>query len=256
MLTTLTSDMASRRAVWSAYRRSLETTTDPTEVDVNLRLHGGVHPLRMRLCDIYTLAEILHQRQYDVRSPVPASPRIVDAGANIGVSAVWFLAQYPGAKLLAIEPEPENFRLLKANLGNRQGATLEQAALGASNGQVTLHLASHDAMHSVVASDDQSGRSVTVPAVRLDESMKRHGFDRIDLLKLDVEGSELDALEGLGPRIRDVGVIIGEMHERMVDPEKFYRFLGEHGFRTVHRTYFGDGRSEGVHGFEVVREGT
>ena len=69
-------------------------------------------------------------------------------------------------------------------------------------------------------------------------------------MKLDVEGSELEALEGLGSRIDRVNVIVGELHGKVVDEAKFYRFVESKGFRRVKRT---DAREEGVHLFELAR---
>ena len=79
------------------------------------------------------------------------------------------------------------------------------------------------------------------------------GHDRVDLLKIDVEGSELDALKGLGARLETVQVIVGEMHETLVDEAAFYRFLEDRGFRRVRKEYYGSGQADGVHAFEVAR---
>jgi len=254
LLSTYAADWASRRALTAAYRRTLSTTTDSTEIVVRLRVGGLVIPLHMRMCDIYTLGEILHERQYQVRSALPERPTIVDAGANIGVAALWFLGQYPGAKLICVEPDLSNFLLLQANFDAFDSVILEQVALGAADESVTLHLAAHGAMHSVVDDGPAIG-TLSVSQIRLDTLMDRHCIEQIDLLKLDVEGSEFDCVRGLGDRLVDTKVIVGEFHERLVDEGAFYGYLDGYGFRQVHRTYFGTGRSDGVHAFEVVREG-
>jgi FkbM family methyltransferase len=254
LLSTYAADLASRRALIAAYRSTLRTTIDSTEINLRLRVAGLVTPLRMRMCDIYTLGEILHERQYHVRSALPPCPTILDAGANIGVAALWFLGQYPGAKLFCYEPELNNFSLLRANLAGRDNVILEQVAVGARTESVTLHLASHGAMHSVMASGPAVG-GLTVPQIRLDDFLGCHAIDQVDLLKLDVEGSEFEAIRGLGDRLVDVKVIVGELHEQHVDEDAFYGHLHRHGFHRVHKTYFGAGRTDGVHGFEVVRNG-
>ena len=61
--------------------------------------------------------------------------------------------------------------------------------------------------------------------------MDAEKLNRIDLLSLDVEGRALDVLVGLRERIRDVSVFVGEVHEKLVDESKFYRFLDQHGSR-------------------------
>lgn len=254
LLSTYAADWESRGALAAAYRRTLRTTTDSTEIVVRLRVAGLVTPLHMRMCDIYTLGEILHERQYQVRAPLPERPTIIDAGANIGIATLWFLSQYPGAKLVCVEPDLSNFRLLQANFDSRNDVILEQVALGAADESVTLHLAAHGAMHSVVDSGPAVG-TLSVSQVRLDTLMDRHCIEHVDLLKLDVEGSEFDCVRGLGDRLANVRVIVGEFHERLVDEDAFYSYLDGNGFRQVHKTYFGTGRSDGVHAFEVVRDG-
>ena len=83
--------------------------------------------------------------------------------------------------------------------------------------------------------------------------MAATGIRRIDILKIDVEGAELEVLAGLGDRIGDVGVIVGELHEKVVDAAEVYGFLKDAGFREVGRTAFREGDVTGVHGFEVAR---
>ncbi|HSM15564.1 MAG TPA: hypothetical protein VK845_01035, partial [Gemmatimonadales bacterium] len=64
LLSMYAADWESRRALAAAYRRSLSTTSDPAEIFVRLRVDDLVIPFLMRMCDIYTLGEILHERQY------------------------------------------------------------------------------------------------------------------------------------------------------------------------------------------------
>ncbi len=253
ILSNFAADWRSRRVLAACYATILTSTTDPREESFRLRIRGREFPFRMRRSDLFTLAEILHEGQYVLKSTLPASPTIVDAGANVGVAALWFLANHPGAALHAFEPEPENFRLLEANLGSMPGVVLNQAAVGAREATVELHLASHGAVHSV-ADASVGSRTVKVPCLALEPYLARRGIARIDLLKLDVEGSEADVVLGLGARLADVGVIVGEMHERLVDVPALYARLGSAGFRVLAKEYFGDGLADGVHAFEMARE--
>lgn len=244
-------DWRARATLLACYASILRSTTDPTEVDLRLRIRGSTFPLRMRKSDLFTLAEILHDRLYQLRSRLKDRPTIVDAGANIGISALWFLAHYPGAQLHAFEPEPQNFRLLEHNLGSIPGVVLNRAALWQENGRLPLRLADHGAIHSVV---DQSvgPRSIEVECTTLADYLERRGISTVDLLKLDVEGSEAQVLQGLGARIADVKVIAGELHERLVDEEAFYAHLGRHGLHRISKTYLVGGLEAGVHCFEVA----
>ncbi len=245
-------DPRSAVALAASYRSILTSSTDPTPVAARVRINGRVFPLAFRKCDIFTLAEVIYERQYRLRVPLPDRPVIVDAGANFGAAAAWFLAHHPDADLHCFEPQSENFRLLSANLGGRPNVALHRAAVGAHAGTVALHLAAHGAEHSTVAGAAGAATEV-VPAVRLADYLATAGLDRVDLLKLDVEGSEIDALVGLGDDLRRVGAIVGEVHERLIDQGQFYALLAEAGFRVLGRATPPRGGAEGVHQFEAVR---
>jgi len=72
-----------------------------------------------------------------------------------------------------------------------------------------------------------------VQTVRLDRYLEESGVGVVDLLKLDIEGSELEALRGLGDRLRDVRAIVGEIHPPVVQPVDLFRLLEANNFRIV-----------------------
>ena len=230
----LTKDLRSRLALLSCYAGIVRDRNNPEEVALELSPDGASFPVRMRKSDIFTLSEIFFGREYSLRTRLPTSPIVFDCGANIGMSTIWFLSQLPGARVHAFEPEPENFRLLSANLSGRDDVVLNAAALGRESGNAALYLGEHSALHSVKNLEGGS-RAVEVPAISLSDYMRKKRIDRIDLLKLDVEGSELEVLQGLGSLIDNVGVVIGEVHERVVDAGEFYAYVEARGFRCCMR---------------------
>ena len=252
LISSYAADMATRRALVRIYASLSERDLWGEEVDLRLRIGGNISSLRLRYGDIFVLGEIFHEKQYELQSPLPPQPVIVDAGANIGVSAIWFLAHYPDAMLHAFEPASDNFRLLSENLAHIERARLFQIALGRQAAKATLHDGGSPGEYSLVRpsiGEELERVSVTTLAAHMDAEK----LDRIDLLKLDVEGSELDLLVGLGERIRDVGVLVGEVHETLVEENEFYEFLDRQGFRVVRKRYFRESALEHVHGFEAVR---
>ena len=79
--------------------------------------------------------EIFTQDLYHFETVQPA-PFIIDAGAHIGLSTLYFKMLYPSSRIIAIEPHPENFKILEKNIYENQieGVTLVQAALSDRSG--------------------------------------------------------------------------------------------------------------------------
>lgn len=242
------------RALLRCYAATLGDPMSQLPIALPLRAAGRRATLRMRARDVYTVAEIFRERQYALARRLPTTPVIVDAGANIGVATTWFRLQHPDATILAIEPVEENHAWLLRNLAGDPRAVAIRAALGNATGQTVMTLATHGAEHAV-GGVPGAPRTESVPLRRLDDLLQEQRLDRVDLLKLDVEGSEVAALEGLGDRLQRVGAIVAEVHERQIDAATFYSLLAEGGFEVVRRRYYREGRESGVHTMEAWRRG-
>jgi FkbM family methyltransferase len=245
----VTRGVRARAALLSAYAGAMRNPNSRAECSFEITCNGARFPITIRHSDVFTLAEIFYDREYLIRSSVPAKPVVVDCGANVGLSPIWFLASFPGARVFAIEPEPDNLRLLTINVASRPDAVVTQAAVSKANGTVTLSVAEHGAMHSI--KDVAVGqRTIDVPSVNLVDYFRQHHMDHVDILKLDIEGSELDAMESLGDFASRIGIVVGELHTSMVDEDHFYRLAESQGFHRVKRE---PARESGVHLFELAR---
>ncbi len=118
----------------------------------------------------------------------------VDVGANIGGYSLFVAAAAgPGAKILAIEPQPEIFGRLTFNIGLNPFGTVKamDCAVADQDGEVTLFIdsANHgESSLKIITAGSTS--SVRVPARRLLSILRDEGFERLDAIKLDVEGAE------------------------------------------------------------------
>ena len=125
----------------------------------------------------------------------------VDVGANVGLFTIAMgRAVGPSGHILAVEPVSETVRRLRENLAlnGLENVTVLEAALGATNGQTTLHLADDPAFPSTAAV--AGGHTVvgarSVRLVTLDHYWAHAGSPPVRLVKVDVEGSELEVLKG------------------------------------------------------------
>jgi hypothetical protein len=143
-----------------------------TEIRLPLRIGQARRTLATRARDVYTVAEIFHERRYQLARPLGPAPVIVDAGANVGVASAWFLLAHPDARLIAIEPVSQNVHWLAQNLGNESRATVVRAALGEIEGEVLMSLSAHSAEHAIGdlltcrVSDPHSDASGSLPTHR------------------------------------------------------------------------------------------
>jgi FkbM family methyltransferase len=130
---------------------------------------------------------------------------VLDAGAHHGHTAVQYLEHFPSSRVIALEPEPENFAIAKKALepfGER--VELLPFALAEADGSVALRLTSHSGAHSLLEVGDmryydapvETRTPIEVRAVTLDSLLAEHRLDRLDILKMDIQGAELLALRG------------------------------------------------------------
>jgi FkbM family methyltransferase len=187
-------------------------------IQVLVTVPGIKHPisLRLRSTDVELCQEILVHAQY--ASNLPQSPKvIVDAGANIGLTAIFFANRYPATRIIAVEPDSSNYEMLRKNVAPYPNIIAVRAALWNENGEINLADpgAGQTAYQTFERSEGSDRRYQVVPAVTLDRLMNHFDIHFIDLLKVDIEGSEKEVFERSAPWISSVGVIAIELHDWM-----------------------------------------
>ena len=132
---------------------------------------------------------------------------ILDCGASIGTSALYFRQHYPDARIVSFEPEPEQFSLLTENLKRNQVRGIEpmRVALGANEG-TTWFRVSRGHGGQIVSQEDPN--TIQVPVRCLSEWIDRE----VDILKMNIEGSENEVLHEIEPHIDRCKNIVFEYH--------------------------------------------
>ena len=180
--------------------------------EMPLKTQGLAHRVVCRVCtsDIFEYERLLGRNQ--VPFDLPFRPDfIVDAGANAGFSVLRFQKQFPGARIIALEPEPRNILQFKKNCAPYPNITLEEKALWATH--TRLRIRSLDVgLNAFQVEEDASG---SVEALSIKEVMRRHHLPRIDLLKVDIEGSEKTIFSHANTKtwLQYVGMILIETHD-------------------------------------------
>ena len=174
---------------------------------------------------------------------------VVDGGAHIGIFTVVHgqaLSAAAGGRVVAFEPDPRSFGVLMKNidcndLGDR--VTAIQAALFSAEGDCDFissdyteaaHIDGFGNVHA--GSSRKAGFSGSVRTTTLDAVVENESIDRIDLLKLNVEGAEVDVLEGGRNRALPITRRIILSHESDVPLDRIRELLGEFGIVETERT--------------------
>jgi FkbM family methyltransferase len=155
---------------------------------------GIVAPITYTHHDIFTVQEVFGREDYRAGEGLRVA---VDIGSNIGISALYFLTRNRDARCYLYEPVPRNVERLRANLAGYEGRyEMEEVAVAADGGTVSFTVEPFGRYGGIgVAGDDHIEVTCRAIAKVLDEVLEREG--RIDLLKIDTEGAELDTVRAI-----------------------------------------------------------
>jgi len=184
--------------------------------------------------------DIFELNEYSFKASNPKS-FILDCGSHIGISILYFKKLYPQAKIIAFEPNPNTFKLLEKNIqqNNLENVTLIKAAVAPEKGKVNFYISNDEKLpwtwgDSAVINkwvSEDTTKTIEVSSVRLSDYINQ----KIDLLKLDVEGLEELVLLEIQSKIDKVKEIFMEFHGSSTNPandsERVLAFLSKNKFK-------------------------
>jgi FkbM family methyltransferase len=154
---------------------------------------------------LHGLNEIFIDEIYKIK--LPQNAKILDCGAHIGLSVIYFKRICPASFITAYEPDEQNFNLLKQNIQSFQLKDVDLRKEAVWVADTELNFSNEGSMASKIETNNTIG-GMRVKAIRLNESIN----DKIDLLKLDIEGAEYEVIKDIENKLSFVQNIFLEYH--------------------------------------------
>jgi FkbM family methyltransferase len=205
----------------------------------------GVGPIWLRYqgSDASVLNQVFAGREYDLaRFPQKSRidealrrilvsgkrPTIIDAGANIGVSSIWFALRYPSATIVAVEPDSNNLDVARRNVTNFPSIILAPAAIGCRAGTANA-VAKGETGYSTRTERTDTG---DVAVITIADARALAGQDaELLIVKVDIEGFEADLFSENLDWLDETTALLVETHDWMLP--------GQHSSRALQRAVWG-----------------
>jgi FkbM family methyltransferase len=159
-------------------------------------------------------------------------PVVFDVGANVGQSVRRYRSALPGCEIHSFEPSPTTFEELRANVEGPD-VRLVNVAVGSTPGSLLLFETASSVMTSLLTPVPQGparrvDRATEVPVITLDDYCAEQNISRVDLLKTDTQGYDLEVLRGARRIIED-----GRVHLVMMEVDFTELYVGQPRFDVV-----------------------
>jgi FkbM family methyltransferase len=208
-----------------------------TTVTIRLKTPHAKHPVVIRAgtSDIHVFRQIFCDREYSCFDDLTQVQTVIDCGANIGLSSIYFLSRFPECAVLAVEPDRTNFRQLEINLAPYAGRfDLRCATVWGKN--VALQVSATPKWGRLVASwgvtvaETTESQKEDTQGLTVSDLIAATGESRLSLLKMDVEGAETQVFaedcSGWLPQVDNMAI---ELHG-LAAQANFSRAIKDEGF--------------------------
>jgi len=219
---------------------NLGFTVDEESKGYSVSGNGILFYIRKNSSDIAVFEQVFINREYDIIINAllvnNINPQIIiDAGSNIGLSAIQFKKAFANSKVYAVEPDPDNYKQLQINLNQFTNCHLLQKALWDCDTTLYLDDTFRDGLEWSRSVSTKQTKNKEVQAVSMATLMKTYEIDYIDLLKIDVEGSEAAIFKTTTDLtfLSKTKVIAIEIHDEFNCRERIYDILRMHGFILI-----------------------
>jgi FkbM family methyltransferase len=208
----------------------IRARTGSVTIDVpGLRAPVAVRP---GSTDVFSFEDVFVHGLHELDMALEPS-LIVDCGANVGYVSILFASRYPGAQVVALEPEASNVAILRRNAAAYANIDVIEGAVWSTNGRLRIRNvgAAYDAFQ---VEPDAQGE---IRAFTIDSLMRRYGATDVDVLKIDIEGAEREIFRERPSWLEHVRILLIELHDRF-EPgcsKAFYDAIAGYDFVEIKR---------------------
>jgi len=184
--------------------------------ETKIQLHNLPFPITLRpgTSDVPLLYHIFVEEEYDIK-PKREPSFIIDAGANVGFTAIYFANKFPKAKIIAIEPEESNFTLLSKNTEAYSNIRCIKAGIWNSSTRLRISNLKKDSKWGFQVEETVEEGPETCAGISINELLLEEGKKEIDIAKIDIEGSEKELFEKNIQWLSNTNLMVIEFHERI-----------------------------------------
>jgi len=188
---------------------------------------------RYNSSDINVFSQIFVADEYHPLNILQNVKSIIDCGAYVGYSSAYFLSRFPEAHVIAVEPDKKNYRLLKQNLEpyGRRVKAINAAVWRSKTGlKVSERDIGEEGEWATTVRECREGEQPDLEAVDIETLLNQSNSDKIDILKIDIEGAESVLFSGNVNRwVNRVRTFAIELHNEECR-QVFHRALGSEIF--------------------------
>ena len=200
---------------------------------LTINVPGYFQPITIRKngTDFRVFCEIVILEAYK-HATVPEAKAIIDAGANIGLSTVYFANRYPRAQITAIEVDVDNYNLLAKNISVYPNVTAINKALWYRS--TNIQISNPDGKKTAIRVESlPDNETAGIPTITIPELLESN-HNCIDLFKVDIEGAERHVFKELSlEELNSIKLLVIELHDFKIDgcAHSFYSHITKARFK-------------------------
>lgn len=204
--------------------------------DILLPKYSHSFSLRNNTSDICVFYQVFLAKSYHINFEI--EPKIIiDCGANIGLSTIYFKNRFPDSKIISIEPEQSNFEQLVKNTQKYSNVFCVNS--GIWNKTTNLIVKNNNSGNwGFMVEEVVYKNKDTISALSINDVMVKYEIDQIDILKIDIEGSEKELFESnFEEWIPKTKILIIELHDGLREgaSKSFFSTISKYNFHMIRK---------------------